>query len=241
MDRPTMSWEQMTNRLASFDKRLPPGTAIAPPDMFLPSGPRLGVSGSLGVPPTLPARKKKPVVESDEESDDDEDGGDDDEKELGEKGNSEFGSSGDSSPSSDDEAIYSQLWIKDLAKAGQAPLPAPKKKKPPAEPLTHEGIMRRMIKKPDEVLRPELIEWDGPITDAQLHDHQMTMTRLHAAQATGTPGVQSTLRQLNTHTLPLGSTSDSFDKYAKAYCATKDFADLDVFEDILQGKYKLKV
>ena len=257
------------SRLANFDKPIPEGTPLVPPDMFMPEPPRLGVSGSLVIPPPLPVAKgrggkdkdkddnkkktkkkhthKKMAAPVEDESEVMEVDNDDDdvleEQQLGRKGDSVHGEDDDSSPSSDDERLSSMLsgYMASVTQATPPPPPPKKKVVRPDAPLSHAIIMRRMLNvSADEPLPDALTAWDGAISMSQLHDYQVAMTRLHANASTGSQSIQNAMRQLDTHVAPVGPMSDVYEKFHKPYCLTKDYANIPVHADILQGNYKIK-
>jgi len=104
----------------------------------------------------------------------------------------------------------------------------------------YESLMRRFLKKSkDDPVHPDLVTWSGPCSEKQLHDHQVALTHLRAAAATGTTSAQNALTQLSTHAPQQGVGTEAYDKALKPYCAVVSYCNLDLFQDILEGNYQL--
>jgi len=223
--------------------------------MWMPDPPRIGVSGSLTIPPapkrgpTKKAKKRVVVVDDPPSEVIEHDSSQDDALEiriLGRKGDSDIGEDDDSSPSSDDEHLSTILTdYLSMTAAVPPPPPAAKKKKKsatvqPDAPLTHESVMRRLLDEPVDAPLPEsLTKYDGPISLNQLHEYHTDMLRLNIGVSSGLSGPTNAMRLLQTHVQPTAPMTDAYEKYVKPYCQTKDFANLPVHDHIGQGNYRM--
>src|SRR5688572_7920253 len=172
--RPKPNMNNALSRLAQMDAQMhiDDNTPIAPPNLFLSLGPRLGTSGSINVLPPLvpserslaaeekkkkrnnkkkPQKKKKKRAQSESEEEEEESS-----SESEGRGNSDYDDDDDVSPDSiDDMLVVTHSYGKPIAmtQQQQAPPPthAPRKKKYLHTPLpidadtfNYETIMRRL-------------------------------------------------------------------------------------------------
>jgi hypothetical protein len=171
----------------------------------------------------------------------------DDEESLGEYEDDYVVSDNDDDAEEDYSDIPPIISVVPLKKKTSIPAPrgeatAPSNHKKQEKTVSdYESLMRRFLRKNKDTdsIPSELVTWLGPCSEEQLHEHQVALTRLHAAATTGTTSAQNALTQLSTHAPQLGVGSEAYDKALKPYCAVSSYCDLDLFQDILEGNYQL--
>jgi len=254
------------NRLAAIDARpVNKYGTLAPADIFTPRGPRLGVSGSVGMvpappPPQVPRpktkapakpKKKAPAAatasddEDDDEEDDEEDDASDESKEKS-HGLSDYGedAAGCSVDSSDDEAQLQRL--RSASNKVPRPLVLPLRKRPaphvaPAPEITdYETETRRILRKTKtDPLPHALCTWEGASTREQLCSSMVHEMRQRALASTGTPAQLGHVRQYMNHMARSGTGGDVYERNLKAHYRLTCFGDEDYMGDVVMGDYDI--
>lgn len=222
---------------------------IAPTNMFVPAGPRLGASGHMGAPPKRPLPKgyKPPVVAAAPVASEDDDA-DSSGSAMSDIRDGEEPDHGESSFASHDDDMIASSSSED-----EAPLiPAPQKKKKSQsnplkgqhhsdlepDPVDYESRVRRLLNKSKtDPLPQELIEWSGSCSEAELQQHMIGMNRLNAMIRINNGAAMSAKRLLTLHSTQ--GTGELFHDSLKAHCALRTFHGQDVSQDMLRGCYVL--